>query len=182
MSVLTRFYCTCNKYSCGTKRNPHCCSLRVGNVEPGSVVSLKGRYTLGNKLQQLVATTCRRDKSLRVYRRFFCENHYLCISWILSQQHVAKNQIRQNLCDLARQQNSVAETKILQNFSSTQEAIGHCDVSPQHVAATSRQTCTHWVICCRELLLQLVAYLKTCGHQCVHCCRRYLHQLSSRLI
>ena len=57
VSVLTGFLCTWNKYSCGTKRNPHCCSLRVGNVEPGSVVSLKGRYTLGNKLQQHVATT-----------------------------------------------------------------------------------------------------------------------------
>ena len=71
LSVLTGFHCTCNKYSCGTKRNPHCCSLRVGNVEPGSVVSLKGRYTLGNKLQQHVATTCHRDKSLRVYWRIF---------------------------------------------------------------------------------------------------------------
>ena len=72
VSVLTRFHCTCNKYlSCGTKRNPHCCSLRVGNVEPGSVVSLKGRYTLGNKLQQHVATTRRSDKSLRVYWRIF---------------------------------------------------------------------------------------------------------------
>ena len=32
-------------------------------------------------------------------------------------------------------------------FFSTHEVICRCDVSPQHVAATSHQTCTHRVIC-----------------------------------
>ena len=43
-----------------------------------------------------------------------------------------------------------------QNFSSTQKAICSCDVSPQHVAATSRLTCTHGMICSvyRPLCLQ----------------------------
>ena len=174
VSVLTGFHCTCNKYSCGTKRNPHCCSLRVGNEEPGSVVSLKGRYRLGNKLQQHVTTTRRSDKSLRVYWRIFVKiiisaYHEFCRSNML--QKIKLDRICAtwggNKILLQRQ-------RFLQNFSSTHEAICHCDVSPQHVhvAATSHQTCTYWVICCRELLLQLVAYLKTCGHQCVDCCRR----------
>ena len=70
---------------------------------------------------------------------------------ILSPQHVRpqlKNQIRQNLCDLSRRQNPVAEKKIFsQKFSCTHEAICRCDVSPQRVASTSRPTCTHGVIC-----------------------------------
>ena len=45
------------------------------------------------------------DKSLLVYWR------------ILLQQRVAKNQIRQNLCDLLQQHNSVAETKIFTKIS-----------------------------------------------------------------
>ena len=44
-----------------------------------------------------------------------------------------------------------------QKFSSTHEAICRCDMSPHRVAATSRPTCTHGVICRRDLLLQLVA-------------------------
>ena len=158
VSVLTRLiHCTCNKYSCGTKRNPHYCSLRVGNVEPGSVVSLRVRYTLGNKLQQHVTTTRRSDKSLRVYWRIFVKiiisaYHEFCRSNML--QKIKLDRIcatwRGNKILLQRQ-------RFLQNFSSTHKAICHCDVSPQHVAATSRQTRTRWVICCRELLLQLVA-------------------------
>ena len=171
MSVLTGFHCTCNKYSCGTKRNPNCCSQRVGNIEPGSEVSLKGWYTLGNKLQQHVTTTRRSDKSLRVYWRIFVKiiisaYHEFCRSNMLQKIKLDR------LCATWRGNKILLQRhRFLQNFSSTHEAI--CDVSPQHVAATiSRQNCTHWVICCRELLLQLVAYLKTYGHQCVHCCRR----------
>ena len=44
-----------------------------------------------------------------------------------------------------------------EKFSSTHEAICRCDVSPQCVSATNRPTCTHGVICRRDLLLQLVA-------------------------
>ena len=154
---LTGFHCTCNKYSCGTKRNRNCCSQRVGNIEPGSVVSLKGRYTLGNKLQQHVTTTRRSDKSLRVYWRIFVKiitsaYHEFCRSNML--QKIKLDRIcvtwRGNKILLQRQ-------RFLQNFSSTHKAICHYNVLPQHVAVTSRQTCTHRVICHRELLLQLVA-------------------------
>ena len=44
-----------------------------------------------------------------------------------------------------------------QKFSRTHEAICRCNVSPQHVAATIRPTCTHGVICRRDLLLQLMS-------------------------
>ena len=44
-----------------------------------------------------------------------------------------------------------------QNLSTIHEVIDRCDVSPRHVAATSRRTCTHGVICHRNMLLQLVA-------------------------
>ena len=43
-----------------------------------------------------------------------------------------------------------------QKFSVTHEVICRCDVSLQHVAATSHPTCTHVVICRHDLLLQLV--------------------------
>ena len=60
-----------------------------------------------------VAPTCRDDTSQRQIAscvlKNFCENLCLC-NRILSQRHVAKNQIRQNLCDLSRRQTSVAET------------------------------------------------------------------------
>ena len=128
----------------------------------------------------------------------FCENLCFC-NRILSQQHVVKNQIRQNLCDLSRRtsqqqipscvlenfcenlcfcnrilsQQHVAKSKsdricatccvdkimlqrqrFSQNFS-WHEGICRCDESPQHVAATSRQTCTHGVICRRDLCRNL---------------------------
>ena len=66
-----------------------------------------------------VAATCQDDTSQRqigsCVLENFCENHSLC-NRILSQEHVAKNQIRQNLCDLSRRQNSVAKTKIFTKF------------------------------------------------------------------
>ena len=39
-------------------------------------------------------------------------------------------------------------------FSITHKAICRCYVSSQHGAATSRRTCTHGVICRRDMLLQ----------------------------
>ena len=68
------------------------------------------------QVRRLVAATCSNDTSQRQNRfeckwRIFCENLCLC-NIILSQQHVAKNQIRQNLCELSRRQNSIAETNI----------------------------------------------------------------------
>ena len=53
-----------------------------------------------------------------------CENLCLC-NGILSLQQVAKNQIRLNLCDLLRRQNSVAATKI---FTKIQYARSQNDI------------------------------------------------------
>ena len=66
-------------------------------------------------VRRLVAATRWGDTSQRQIASCvlenFCEN--LCLrNRILSLQQVAKNQIRLNLCDLLRQQNSVAATKI----------------------------------------------------------------------
>ena len=72
----------------------------------------------------------------------FWENLCLC-NGILSLQQVAKNQIRLNLCDLLRRQNSVAATKIFTKILQyTHEAICCCDVSPNRVAANCRLVCT----------------------------------------
>ena len=84
--------------------------------------------------------------------RFVCNGFFLCENLrlrnrILSQKHVAKNQIIQNFA-------TYCGDKILLQ---THEAICRCNVSPQRVASTSRPTCTHQLICRRDVLLQLVA-------------------------
>ena len=67
--------------------------------------------------------TRRSDKSLRVYWRIFVK---ICLqNRILPLQQVAKNQIRLNLCDLLRRQNSVAATKI---FTKIQYARSQNDI------------------------------------------------------
>ena len=86
------------------------------------------------------------DKSLRLQWIFLCENLRLR-NRILSQKHVAKTQIMQNFA-------TYCGDKILLQ---THEAICRCNVSPQRVASTSRPTCTHRLICRRDVLLQLVA-------------------------
>ena len=121
--------------------------------------SLKVGNTLGDKLQQHVAvtdhskwtdraTSCSNTvrRHVATTNRFVCTGEFwenLCLrNGILSLQQVAKNQIRLNLCDLLRRQNSVAATNIFSKFSSTHEAICRCDVSPHRVAATCRLVCT----------------------------------------
>ena len=136
MSVLTRFHCTCNKYSCGTKRNPHCCSQRVGNVEPGSVVSLKGRYTLGNKLQQHVATTRRSDKSLHLYWRILVKIFVSAYDEFCHSNKLQKIKFDRICATCCGEKILLQRQRFLQNFSSTHKGICHCNVSPQHVAVT----------------------------------------------
>ena len=64
-------------------------------------------------LQQIVGVTRCSDKSLHVYQRIFVK---ICLcNRILSQQQVAKNQIRLNLCNLLQRQ------RFSQKFSSTHE-------------------------------------------------------------
>ena len=86
----------------------------------------------------------------------FCENLCRC-NRILSPQQVAQIQSDLIFCDLFQRQNSVAETEIFTKILQYTEAICRCDVSPHLVAATSRRTCSHGVICRRDVLLQLVA-------------------------
>ena len=97
------------------------------------------------KDRRLVAATRCGDTSQRQITSCvlenFCEN--LCLrNRILSLQQVAKNQIRLNLCDLLRRQNSVAATKIFTKTLHDHEAICRCNVSSRHVAATCRLVCT----------------------------------------
>ena len=117
---------------------------RPRKPDRASVHALRSVHT-----RRQVAPTCRDDTSQRqiasCVMKNFCENLCLC-NRILSQRHVAKNQIRIWA--------TCGGDKILLH---RHEAICRCDVSPQHVAANSRRTCTHGVICRRYLLLQLVA-------------------------
>ena len=116
------------------------------------VIVMVGTHQATLKLQQYVATTRRSDTSLRV----IFVKIFLC-NIILSQQHVAKNQIRQNLCDLLWRQNSIVETKIFKTFLQDTPS----DLSLRCVAATC--CCNQspdlytGVICRRDVLLQLVA-------------------------
>ena len=113
-----------------------------------SVHALRSAHT-----RRQVAPTHRDDTSQRQIASCvlenFCENLCLCYR-ILSQRHVAKNQIRQNLCDLSRRQNSVAETR--SDFSLRCVAATCCcnqspdlctrsDLSPLLVATTCRLVC-----------------------------------------
>ena len=108
------------------------------------------RYILGDKLQQHVAATRRSDKSLHVYWRIFVKILVFPTEF-LSQQHCAKNQIRENLCDLSQRQNSVAETKIFTKFlSSTKRFVAamcrrnrllQLDAGPVHTERSVSVTC-----------------------------------------
>ena len=89
-------------------------------LTPSEAPYIQGRYTLGDKLQQHVASARRSDKSLYVYWKIFVKIFVSATELILSQQHVAKNQIRQNLCDLCT----------------------WSDLSARRVAATCRLVCT----------------------------------------
>ena len=95
----------------------------------------------------------------------FCENPCLR-NIVLSLQQVAKNQIRQNLCELLLRQNSVAGTKIFtkillhtrSDLSLRRVAVTCCcnlspdlytwsDLSPRLVAATCCPVCTDLYKC-----------------------------------
>ena len=93
-----------------------------------------------------------------------CEN--LCLrNRILSLQQVAKNQIRLNLCDLLRRQILLQRQRFSQKFSSTHEAICHCNVLLRHVAATCCLVCTDLNRC----KCLLAAFLSLRGHGVFFC-------------
>ena len=70
----------------------------------------------------------------------------------LSPQQVAQNQIRLNLCGLLRRQNSDVETKISKKI--VQYTRGDLSLRrvAQLAAGTYRPTCTHGVICRRDIV------------------------------
>ena len=138
---------------------------RKSSINPPSQISPpfhgkkvnKGRYTLGDKLQQHVAATRCSDKSLRVYWRIFVKifvaatefcrhnkSHRFSLIWFFA--------------TCCRDKILSRRLRFSQKFSSTHEAICHCDVSSHLVAANSHPTCTHGVICRRDVLLQLVSW------------------------
>ena len=88
-------------------------------------------YTLGDKLQQHVAATRRSEKSLRVCWRILVKIRNI-IKFCPGAEQVAKNQIRQNLCDLLLRQNSIAERKIITKILQYTQS----DLSLRRVAAT----------------------------------------------
>ena len=110
------------------------------------------------------ATSCRNmlRRHIAATNRFVCTGEFLWKSLSLQQNFVAAT-----CCKKSNQTGFVlliAATKLYcrdkdfhKKFSSTHEAICRCYASPRHVASTSSRTCTHWVICRRDLLLQLVA-------------------------
>ena len=116
--------------------------------------SIKGLYT-----RQQVAATCRSETLRRrityVLEKFvkifvaateFCrhnKSHRFSLIWFF--------------CDLSQRQNLMQRQRFSQKFSSTHEVICCCEVSPHLVAATRRPTCSHGVICRRDVLQQLVA-------------------------
>ena len=102
---------------------------------------------VGTHYAKRVAATCGGDFLQRQIAscvlETFCENLCGC-NRILSPQQVAQCFF---FCDLLQRQNSVAETKIFT------KGLQHTrsDLSQRHMGATSRPTCTHWVIC-RQLV------------------------------
>ena len=101
--------------------------------------SYKGRYTLGDKLQQ--HATHRSDKSFRVYLRIF-------VKIVVSATEFCRSNMLQKIksdriCATCRGDKILLQRqRFSQNFCSTHEAICRCDVSPRLVAATCRLVCT----------------------------------------
>ena len=106
-----------------------------------------------------VAAICHTATSQRQIALCVLDNFYenLCLpNRILSQQHVTKKSNHTICATCWSDKILLQRQRFSQKFSSTHKAICHCDVPLQSVAATSRPTCTHAVICSHDLLLQLV--------------------------
>ena len=100
----------------------------------------KGRYTLGDKLQQHDEATHRSNKSLRVYWRIFVKIFVAATEFC---RHNKSHRFSHLFfCDLLQGQNPVVETKIFTKILQTHEVICH-DLSLRHV-------------CRLTLLLQLI--------------------------
>ena len=125
----------------------------------------KGRCTLGDKLQDH-ACHGRGDTSQRQIASCVLENFWenLCFcNRILSQQHVEKNQIRQNLCDLLRRQKFCCRCK---DFHKNSRVHMKRFVTP---------------MCRRNVLLQLVARSVHTEWFVVATCRLVCSELKHRI-
>ena len=96
----------------------------------------KGRYTLGHKLQQQVAA---RDHSVCTGPATSCSNTL--------RRHIASSVLEKFVkifvsATCCCNKILLQRERLSQKLSSTHGAICRCDVSLQHVAATSRRTCT----------------------------------------
>ena len=127
----------------------------VSDSRASSPVGLRSVHT-----RRHVAATCR-DGTLQqqialCVLEYFCEN--LCSATEFCRSNMLQKIKSDRICATCRGDKILLQRqRFSQNFCSTHEAICRCDVSPQHVAATSCRTCTHGVICRRDLLLQPVA-------------------------
>ena len=107
-----------------------------------------------------VAATCRdgmlQQQIASCVLEYFCEN--LCSATEFCRCNMLQKIKSDRICVTCRGNKILLQRqRFSQNFSSTHKVICLHDVSPQHVAATSRQTCADRVICGHELLLQVVA-------------------------
>ena len=114
------------------------------------------RYTLGDKLQQHGEAPFSQQQIASCVLENFCENLCRC-NWILLPQQVAQFQSDLIFVTCCSDKIPLQRQRFSQKFSSTHEAICRSNVLPHRVAATSRPTCSHGVICHRNVLLQLVA-------------------------
>ena len=120
----------------------------------------KGQYTLGDKLYQHVATTHCSNKSLHAYWIIFMKIFFSATEFC-RRKKLHKFSLIMIFCNLLWRQ------RFLQKFSCTHKVICRCDVSLQHVAATSHATCTRARVICHlcvllQLFTQCVLTLKTC--------------------
>ena len=145
-------------------------------LKENKVPKLKGRYTLGDKLQQQVMATnhsigtglaTRRCNML--WQHIMETNHFGCtgeILWknlCLCNRILLPRQVTQILsdlifCNMLLRQNSVAEQRFSQKYSSTHKAICCCDVTSRHVAATCHLVCTNLKPTGLEALLWLTIF------------------------
>ena len=127
----------------------------VSHSRAFSPVGLRSVHT-----RRHVAATCHDSTSQEQIAlcvlEYFCEN--LCSATEFSHSNMLQKIKSDRICvTYGRNKILLQRQRFSQNFFSTHKVICLYNVFPQHVAATSRQTCTDGVICRHDLLLQLVA-------------------------
>ena len=116
----------------------------VSHSRASSPVGLRSVHTMWQ-----VAATCRHGRAHQQIAscilEYFCEN--LCSATEFCRSNMLQKIKSDRICVTCRGNKILLQRqRFSQNFSSTHE------VSPQHFATTSRQTCTGGVICRHDLL------------------------------